>query len=42
MFINKSVDGKNNICGSKIATLRKEMKISQRVLADKLQLIGRR
>ena len=40
MFINKSVDGKNNICRSKIATLRKEMKISQRVLADKLQLIG--
>ena len=40
MFINKSVDGTNNICGKKIAELRKEMKISQRILADKLQLSG--
>lgn len=40
MFINKSSDGSNNICGKKIATLRKEMNISQRLLADKLQLIG--
>ena len=40
MFINKSKDGLNNICGSKIAVLRKDMKISQRVLADKLQLAG--
>lgn len=40
MFINKSSDGLNNICGNKISVLRKEMKISQRILADKLQLNG--
>ncbi len=40
MFINKSLDGLNNVCGRNIATFRKEMKISQRKLADKLQLIG--
>ena len=40
MFINKSTTGENNICGKNIAILRKELKISQRVLADKLQLIG--
>ena len=40
MFINKSATGENNICGKNIAILRKELKISQRVLADKLQLIG--
>lgn len=40
MFINKSSDGLNNICGKKIAVLRKELNISQRVLADRLQLFG--
>ena len=40
MFINKTQDGRNNICGNKIAALRKELKLSQRALADKLQLIG--
>ena len=40
MFINKSKDGLNNICGKKISNLRKDMKISQRALADKLQLSG--
>ena len=40
MFINKSKDGKNNICGENIARYRKEMGISQRVLADRLQLVG--
>ena len=40
MFINKTADGKNNVCGAKIAQYRKEMKISQRQLADKLQIIG--
>ena len=40
MFINKTKDGLNNICGRKISILRKEMKISQRILADKLQLAG--
>lgn len=40
MFINKTLDGQNNVCGSKIALLRKKMNISQRVLAERLQLIG--
>lgn len=40
MFINKNVDGLNNVCGKKITKLRKDMKISQRILADKLQLSG--
>ena len=40
MFINKSGDGKNNICGENIARFRKELRLSQRELADKLQLTG--
>lgn len=40
MFINKSSDGLNNICGKNIAKLRMEMKISQRELADRMQLVG--
>ena len=40
MFINKNSDGKNNICGVNVAKFRKELKISQRELADRLQLIG--
>lgn len=40
MFINKNSDGSNNISGKNIAHFRKEMNISQRELADKLQLIG--
>ncbi len=40
MFINKSADGLNNICGKRIAHFRNEMKISQRELADKMQLAG--
>ena len=40
MFINKALNGRNNICGENIALFRKQMKISQRVLADKLQLSG--
>ena len=40
MFINKTVDKKNNICGRNIIKYRKEMQISQRQLADNLQLIG--
>ena len=40
MFINKTPDGRNNICGRKIATIRKEINISQRALADKLQIEG--
>ena len=40
MFINKSVDGNNNICGKKIYILRKGMNISQKKLADLLQIYG--
>lgn len=40
MFVNKTPDGLNNICGKNIAFYRNEMKISQRELADKLQLAG--
>lgn len=40
MFTNKTVDGKNNLCGRNIAAFRKELGISQRALADNLQLLG--
>lgn len=40
MFINKSTDGLNNICGKNVAKFRKNMKLSQRQLADMLQLGG--
>lgn len=40
MFINKSSEGLNNICGRKISYLRKNANLSQRMLADKLQLVG--
>lgn len=40
MFINKSEDGLNNVCGKRIAHFRNEMRISQRELADKMQLAG--
>ena len=40
MFINKAKNGNNNICGKNIATFRIQMKISQRELADRLQLAG--
>ncbi len=40
MFINKTKDGKNNLCGANIAAFRKSMKLSQKKLADKLQLEG--
>ena len=40
MFINKMPDGKNNLCGETVALLRKRMKLSQRMLAEKLQLEG--
>ncbi len=42
MYKNKSSVGTNNICGPKIARLRKQLnpKISQRAFADKLQLQG--
>lgn len=40
MFINKTNDGFNNVCGKNIAKFRMELKISQRELADKMQLVG--
>ena len=40
MFINKTKDGKNNICGVNIYRFRKSLGISQRELADRLQLSG--
>ena len=40
MFINKTIDGRNNLCGKKVAFLRSNMGISQRELADRLQIIG--
>jgi len=40
MFINKTKDGRNNICGENIALLRKQKKISQRILAEKMQING--
>ncbi len=42
MFKNKAPNGKNNICGEKIASLRtsSKKKMSQRMLAEKMQLLG--
>ncbi len=40
MFINKSADGLNNVCGKNITHFRVEMGISQRELADRMQLVG--
>lgn len=40
MFINKTKDGRNNLCGRVVAQRRIEMKLSQRELADRLQLHG--
>lgn len=41
MFKNKN-DGRNNLCGENIRKLRlsSQAKLSQRALADKMQLIG--
>ena len=39
MFINKN-NGKNNVCGERVAKFRTAMKISQRELADRLQRVG--
>lgn len=42
MFKNKSDSGKNNICGKNVYSLRKNYtpKMSQRALAEKLQILG--
>jgi transcriptional regulator with XRE-family HTH domain len=40
VFKNKEADGKLNISGEKISILRKQLSLSQRALAEKLQLHG--
>lgn len=42
MYKNRNADGTLNLCGPKIAALRKALKppVSQRALADRLQLLG--
>ncbi|MPN22861.1 hypothetical protein SDC9_170246 [bioreactor metagenome] len=40
MFKNKNEDGTLNISGKNIADLRKSQNLSQRVLAEQLQLLG--
>lgn len=42
MYKNRALDGRRNICGQKVAALRKAKvpKLSQRGLADLLQLDG--
>ena len=40
MFTNRSPDGKNNVSGKNIACMRKKQNLSQRELAERLQLMG--
>lgn len=40
MFTNRTKDGRNNFCGKNVAKFRGLLKISQRELADKMQLVG--
>lgn len=40
MFKVKAPDGSNNLCGQKLAEIRKSQKLSQRQLASKMQLLG--
>ncbi len=40
MFKIKAADGTNNLCGGKIAKIRKDKNISQRKLTTKMQLLG--
>lgn len=40
MFKNKNTDGTLNLCGNKITGLRKGKNLSQRALADQMQLTG--
>ena len=40
MFKNKSTDNTNNICGKNVFKARKKLNISQKKLADKLQILG--
>ena len=40
MFNNRTEDGRNNIIGVKVGTLRKGLHLSQRQLAEKLNELG--
>ena len=42
MYKNRAPDGRYNLCGQRVAQLRKAMRptVSQRALADMLQLAG--
>ena len=40
MFKIKAADGSNNLCGQRIAEIRKSKKLSQRRLAIQMQLLG--
>ena len=40
MFINKTKDGLNNISGKNISKFRILLGISQRILAERMQLVG--
>ena len=40
MFTNRTPDGRNNIAGIRVAELRKGLRISQRELSDRLNVIG--
>ncbi len=40
MFINKTSNGLNNVCGRNIKESRLKLRISQRELADRMQLAG--
>lgn len=40
MFKNKTEDGRLNVCGRRIYELRKSRRLSQRALADQMQLLG--
>lgn len=40
MFINKTNEGLNNVCGKNVTIFRKQLGYSQRELADKLQIYG--
>ncbi|MBO7293197.1 MAG: helix-turn-helix transcriptional regulator [Clostridia bacterium] len=40
MFKNRTTDGRNNLCGAAVARLRRAERLSQRMLAERLQLLG--
>ncbi len=40
MFKIKAADGTNNLCGRRVAQIRKKRGLSQRRLAAKMQLMG--